>query len=76
MTPHPLYLLFGAAAQKRLAAYAALFESHLDSAKLKAIPESLNRSAVLGTDRFVDQIKFSLARRDRPSKPGRPKKRE
>jgi putative transposase len=69
---HPLYLAMGKDAKERMLAYRALFSDQMDDDQ-KLIRREVNRSGVLGGERFKDEIEAALARRVRPGKAGRPK---
>jgi putative transposase len=67
---HPLYLVLGNAAEKRSAAYRALFRYQLDEAAVMEIRESLNKGLAVGAERFKDQIDGAVARSVRPGQAG------
>jgi putative transposase len=74
VTDHALYLALGKNRPKRQAAYRALFKSHIGEATLTAIREATNKSWVLGTGRFHEEIAAAVNRRVAPLPKGRPKK--
>ena len=73
-TPHVEYLKLGKSKVKRLRAYRALFEAHVDSELLEQIRGSVNKGLALGSDHFKDEVESLYGRRVRPAKMGRPKK--
>ena len=73
-TPHVEYLKLGKSKVKRLLAYRALFEAHVDSELLEQIRGSVNKGLALGSDHFKDEVESLYGRRVRPAKMGRPKK--
>lgn len=75
VTPHEEYHALGVNPQDRQSRYQGLFKEPLASERLESIRNALNRSRVLGTDRFTDEVQRQLERRVRPGKPGRPRKR-
>jgi putative transposase len=75
VTDHPLYLALGRTSAERQAAYRDLFRQAIDPAHLAEIRETVQRSGVLGTERFKDELEAALSRPVRPGKPGRPRKR-
>ncbi len=56
------------------AAYRDLFRHVIDEDDPAAIRSSINRSGVLGIDRFQDDMEAMLNRRVEPGKAGRPRK--
>jgi putative transposase len=76
VTDHALYLALGKNGQERQAAYRALFKSHIGEATLTAIREATNKSWVLGTGRFHEEIAAAVSRRVAPLPKGRPRKGE
>ncbi len=71
---HPVYEALGASAGERRAAYRELFRDPMEDGLLHDIRPSVNRSWVLGRERFKDEIEAALRRRVRPAKRGRPRK--
>jgi putative transposase len=65
------YLRLGATPQDRAHAYGALVGESLEAPVLSEIRAAANRGAVLGSDRFKDQLESELGRRVRLRKPGR-----
>lgn len=63
VTPHPLYRALGASAEARHATYRELFSAHLDPDTLKAIRTATHTGAVLGSERFREEIEAALKRR-------------
>lgn len=76
VTDHALYLALGKSGTERQAAYRALFKLHIGEASLTAIREATNKSWVLGTGRFQEEIAAAVNRRVAPLPKGRPKKEE
>lgn len=76
VTDHALYLALGKIGTERQAAYRALFKAHIGEATLTAIREATNKSWVLGTSRFQEEIAAAVSRRVAPLPKGRPKKEE
>jgi putative transposase len=74
VTDHALYLALGKNSPERQAAYRALFKSHIGEATLTAIREATNKSWVLGTGRFHEEIAAAVSRRVAPLPKGRPRK--
>ena len=74
LTDHDSYLALGRDAASRRQAYQALFAAPLLEHELSLIRHRINRSGVLGSERFAQQIEAILGRRVRPAKPGRPRK--
>jgi putative transposase len=71
---HPLYVALGKDARERALAYRELFREQIDDEnELKMIRSEVNRSGVLGGERFKDEIEVALDRRVRPGKAGRPR---
>lgn len=71
---HPCYLSLGATDEDRHLAYQDLFRYQVDETSLKAIREAVNSGAVLGSERFKDEIEAMLERSVRLGTPGRPRK--
>jgi putative transposase len=63
MTPHPLYLALGDSPTARAMAYGALFDRCLDLHDIRTIREATEAGAVLGNDRFKEQVATVLNRR-------------
>lgn len=63
LTPHCLYENLGADTMQRCAAYRALFSVQTDPAELQAIRGATETGAVLGNDRFKENIETTLRRR-------------
>lgn len=63
LSPHPLYLALGDSPAARGQAYRALFDRHLDSQAVRAIREATEAGAVLGNNRFKEEIEAVLNRR-------------
>ena len=72
--PHTNYLQLGNSKPKRLKAYRALFDAHMDHPLSTSIHASTNGNYVLGDNRFQQQIARELGCRVTPGKPGRPEK--
>jgi putative transposase len=62
ITPHPLYLSLGRNTASRKKAYNQLIDNQLSSDVLDKIRLSINKSRVLGNDKFVAQISVQLER--------------
>ncbi len=62
ITPHPLYLSLGKNSASRKHAYNCLIEEQLSGEALNKIRLSINKSRVLGNDKFVEQISEQLNR--------------
>lgn len=73
VTSHPLYLVLGASAGERQAAYRDLFRHHMGNEQLHEIREALNHELVLGRSRFKDRIESLTSRQARLGQPGRPR---
>ena len=71
--PHPLYLTLGDTADRRCAAYRALFTQALPEETLTAIRHATNTAWPLGSDRFKDELAALTARRVTPAPGGRPR---
>ncbi len=56
LTPHECYLSLGQTAKERMAAYRALFKSHIPEFTLNQIRNAINRNWALGDRRFIKQI--------------------
>lgn len=76
VTAHALYLELGRTDFERQAAYCALCEQQFDDRSLADIRSASNHCAVLGSDRFTDELKAMTQRRLHPRPRGRPKMRE
>jgi putative transposase len=63
LTPHEVYLALGSTPHDRLKAYRGLFEQEIDRDLLVEIRECTNKSWVLGSSRFKDQIRDAANRR-------------
>ena len=63
---HALYQALGETNSGRQEAYRELFKVQLDSVTVSLIRESTNKSWVLGSDRFREEIEAALQRRTRP----------
>jgi len=61
----------GQDAASRQTAYQELFRQPLALAALSTIRRQINRSGILGSDRFQEEISRVLGRRVQPGKPGR-----
>ncbi len=66
ITPHRLYLRLAKTVEARQKSYRALFQSRLPDRVLADIRESTNKSWVLGSSRFKQQIEKKLNRRAVP----------
>jgi putative transposase len=72
---HACYFALGRDTVSRQEAYQALFKEPLLVQELSIIRNRIQRSGVLGNDRFAAEIEAILGRRVRPAKPGRPRRR-
>lgn len=72
ITPHNLYVGFGATLEVRLAAYRALVENAMNENDIKAIRSATNGNLVLGNNRFQREIEKALGQRTYLGRPGRP----
>jgi putative transposase len=75
LTAHAQYLELGSDQRSRAAAYKALFEKPLQASELDAIRASLAKNRVLGSERFIADLGFSLDRQVGIRSRGRPRKR-
>ena len=66
LVPHSEYVLLGADAAKRQAAYRALFKTRISEKTLENIRESTNKSWALGSDKFKRQIEKHTGRMTAP----------
>ena len=66
ITPHYCYQSLGSNDDERQQAYKALFDCHIPDYTMKEIRDSLNKSWVLGDDRFKQQIEKQSGRRTAP----------
>jgi putative transposase len=76
LADHECYTALGQDAAARQTAYQELFQQPLAMAKLTAIRSQINRSGILGSDRFQEEIARVLGRRVQPAKPGRTRQTE
>tara|TARA_B100000519_G_scaffold76379_1_gene65848 strand:- start:1573 stop:1968 length:396 start_codon:yes stop_codon:yes gene_type:complete len=60
--PHPLYLSLGVDSASRKLAYKRLLDNSLSNETVNKIRISINKSRVLGNDKFVKQISDQLER--------------
>jgi putative transposase len=72
LKPHSCYEGLAQDADKRQAAYRALFDAELDDDQLALLRKATRANAVYGNDCFVEQVENALARRIVPGKRGRP----
>jgi len=70
ISPHELYTRIGNTTEKRCKAYRELFNSHITEMTLKEIRESTNKSWVLGSDYFKQQISEKINRPTEPKQRG------
>jgi len=70
ITPHELYTNLGQSIEERSGFYRALFDAHLDARDLDEIRDATNKSWVLGSDHFKDQIEALTARQAKPKARG------
>jgi len=76
-TPHALYQALGSDEQARQRAYRALFKASTDEKDLREIRETINKSWVLGSERFKSDVELLLQRQAAPRPRGgdhRPKR--
>ena len=66
ISPHEVYLRLGSDPELRCEAYRHLFDAHIDDEKLDEIRASTNRSWVLGSERFKEQIEALTKRQAAP----------
>ena len=74
LKPHRAYLALHKNARKRQRAYRALFSDVLTDDQLLQIRQCTNAGAVIGNDRFRQQIELMLGRSVPTGKIGRPRK--
>lgn len=74
LTDHSRYLVLGRTSAQRYAAYRDLFRVQIEPSAISTIREGVNRSSVIGTEQFKDQVEQALSRRVRNGKAGRPRK--
>ncbi|TLS67497.1 transposase [Mariprofundus erugo] len=70
VTAHALYLQLGNHPQARCEAYSRLFEADMDSALLDEIREATNKSWVLGSGTFKEQVETLTKRQASPKARG------
>jgi len=70
ISPHALYLQLGASDEERRNNYRELFDAHIDARDLNEIRDATNKSWVLGSDRFKEDIEALTARQAKPKKRG------
>jgi len=70
ITPHELYLKLGKNKSERKANYQALFQCHIPELSLTEIREATNKSWVLGSERFQQQIEAQTGRQTAPMQRG------
>lgn len=75
IAPHEEYLVLGSNAERRRAAYQALFLDQLEPEVLGSIRSATNGNFALGTRPFQAEIENALGRRAHRGKPGRPEAR-
>jgi putative transposase len=63
VTPHAWYRALGSRPADQQAAYRALFETHIEPQTLEAIRCAVNDDAILGRNRFREQLEAELRRR-------------
>jgi len=66
ISPHEVYLRLGSDPELRCEAYRHLFDAHIDDRKLDEIRTATNRSWVLGSERFKEQIEALTKRQAAP----------
>jgi putative transposase len=76
ITPHERYLALDKDDEARRSAYRALFDCHIDMREIREIREATNKSWVLGSDRFKDEIEALTARQAKPKAKGGDRKSE
>ena len=74
--PHEQYRSLAKDKEQRCYQYRELFRNQIDDNLLHEIRDSINHEWLLGDDRFKDDVEYTLQRRVRPGKPGRPKVEE
>lgn len=65
ISPHELHLQLGESDDARQRRYRALFDAQLEMRELDEIRHATNKSWVLGSDRFKEQIESLTARHSR-----------
>ena len=76
ITPNRLYTRLGKTPDERQTVYRQLFKSHLSELSINQIRDATNKSWVLGSDRFKQQIQKQLTRRVDPAARGGDRKSE
>ncbi|HAJ92340.1 MAG TPA: transposase [Gammaproteobacteria bacterium] len=76
VSPHPLYLRLGGAADERYSAYRALFHHHVGTDVLDKIRNMTNTEWIIGNDRFAGRVAQLLGRQTRPRARGGDRKSE
>ena len=56
ITPHELYLRLGSSSEEQCEAYRHLFDAYIDEKSLADIREATNKSWVLGSGKFREQV--------------------
>jgi putative transposase len=72
VTPHAIWQEFGATAEARREAFAALFRVQLEEDMVRAIRDSLHHGWALGSPSFQSHLAESLGRRTKRARAGRP----
>ncbi|MDQ7090163.1 MAG: transposase [Methylococcales bacterium] len=76
ITPHATYSRLGKTSKERQGVYKELFDPKIPDDTLKEIRDSINKSWVLGDDRFKQHIETQIGRRVSPLPRGGDKKSE
>ena len=63
ITPHPLYEQLGSDTSMRQSEYRGLFAGHIDAADLYSIRKGTQTGAVVGDDRFREEIRVMIDQR-------------
>jgi putative transposase len=63
MTPHPVYMALGNKVEARLENYRKLFDGVISDSALDEIREATNKSWVLGSEKFKEQVESAANRR-------------
>jgi len=70
ISPHELYVKLGEDHETRCHHYRALFDEHIDPQGLDEIRNATNKSWVLGSNQFMEQVEALTARQSQPKARG------
>jgi len=70
ITPHELYINLGQSKEERSSYYRSLFDGHQEAGELDEIRDATNKSWVLGSDHFKEQIEALTSRQTKPKSKG------